>query len=136
MKTSLILLIIVMTSVINLSAQTKNAKIEVLYFKANLACCKAKSCNALENDIKTIIVKNYPDSNSVIFKEIKLVDEANKALIEKYKAESQTVIIIKKKKKKETSIDVTDIVKIYIKDQNKESLEKQLISKINEPIKK
>lgn len=136
MKKSIILLIVAMISVITIFAQSKNGKVEVLYFKANLACCKAKSCNALENDIKTIIVKNYPDSNSVTFKEIKIVDETNKALIEKYKAESQTVIIIKKKKKKETSIDVTDIVKAYIKDQNKVSLEQQLVSKINEPIKK
>lgn len=125
-----------MISVTTMFAQSKNVKVEVLYFKANLACCKAKSCNVLENDIKAIIVKNYPDSNSVTFKEIKLVDEANKALIEKHKAESQSVIIVKKKKKKETVIDVTDIIKAYIKDQNKLSLELQLVSKINEPIKK
>jgi len=38
---------------------------------------------------------------------------------------------VKKKKKNDTSINVTDIVKNYMLDQNKETLEKELIAKID-----
>lgn len=117
-------------SVSALFAQSTKGKAEVLYFKANLACCKAKACNMLEADIRNIVEKNYPKGN-VIFKEVKIADESNKALIEKYQATSQTVIIVKKKKKKEISLNVTDIVKSYMLDQKKEKLEKELIAKID-----
>ena len=75
----------------NLFAQSNKKSVEVLYFKANLACCKAKACNALEGNIKSIIDKNYPNGN-VNFKVVKLADEANKELVDKYKAQSQTVV--------------------------------------------
>jgi hypothetical protein len=135
MKKTLLFIAIIMLSGIMLSAQSSKEKIEVLYFKANLACCKARACNALETDIQTILQRNFADS-SVVLKEIKLSDSANKALIEKYKAQSQTVIILKSKKKKETSADVSDIVKTYVQNQNKEALEKALLAKINEVKKK
>ncbi|PKP17813.1 MAG: hypothetical protein CVU05_14820 [Bacteroidetes bacterium HGW-Bacteroidetes-21] len=112
-------------------AQNKKGVVEVLYFKANLACCKAKACNVLENDVKAIVEKNFTDG-SVIFKEVKLADDTNKVLVEKYKAESQTVIIVKKKKKKETSVDATEIVKAFLKSQDKDALEKELLAKISE----
>lgn len=118
-----------------LNAQTAKNKIEVLYFKANLACCKARSCNALESDIKKIISESYPDS-SVVLTEVKLVDTINNALIAKYNAQSQTVVIVKKRKKKEFSIDVSDIVKAYVQNQNKETLKQELTSKISEIQKK
>lgn len=114
-----------------LNAQNNKGKIEVLYFKANLACCKAKACNAIETDIQAIILKNFPD-NSVSFKEIKLADTLNNALIKKYSAVSQSVIIVKKKKKKEFSTDISYAVKSYIQSQNKEALEAELLSKIAE----
>jgi disulfide oxidoreductase YuzD len=57
-------------------------KAEFLYFKADLACCKAKSCNALEGDLKALIEKNYPNGE-VIFKTIKISDEANKDIVAK-----------------------------------------------------
>jgi hypothetical protein len=131
MKKKIVFFAFIMLSVFTLSAQSKKGKIEVLYFKANLCACRAKSCNALENDIKTLVVKNYPDS-SVVVKEIKLSDDANKVLVEKYKAQSQTVIIVKKKKNNDFSMDVSDIVKTYAQDQNKDLLERQLKSKIDE----
>jgi hypothetical protein len=131
MKKNIVLFAFIMLSIISLSAQSKKGKIEILYFKANLCACRAKSCNALENDIKTIVQKNYPDS-SIVVTEIKLADDANKSLVEKYKAQSQTVIIVKKMKKNEFSSDITDIVKTYVQDQNKETLEQQLKNKIDE----
>ena len=113
-----------------LFAQKKNV-VEVLYFKANLACCKAKSCAMLENDVKTIVEKNFTDG-TVIFREIKLADEANKELVEKYKAQSQTVILVKKTKKGENSLDISEDIKAYRQSQNKEELEKSVLAKVTE----
>lgn len=104
--------------------------VEVLYFKANLSCCKAKSCNALEADLQTIIQKNFPDGN-IIFREVKLAEDSNKVLVEKYKAQSQTVVLVKIKKKNEMSTDISDIIKKFVKDQNKEELEIALVESIN-----
>lgn len=109
-------------------------KAEVLYFKAELACCKAKACNALEGDVKALVEKNFT-SEKVTFLEVKLADESNKELVDKYNAKSQTVVIVSKKRKKETSIDVSDIIRNYSRSQNKEDFEKELIAKINESLK-
>jgi hypothetical protein len=135
MKKNIVLFAFIMVSVITLSAQSKKGKMEILYFKANLCACKAKSCSVLENDIKAFVEKNYSDG-SVVFLEVKLADDANKALVEKYKAKSQTVIVIKKMKNNEVSSDISDIVKTYAKDQNKDSFERQFRSKIDEIKKK
>jgi len=135
MKKILVLFAIIMLSGMMLNAQSAKNKIEVLYFKANLACCKARSCNALESDIQKIISESYPDS-SVVLTEVKLIDTTNNALIAKYKAVSQTVVIVRKKKNKEFSIDVSDIVKEYITNQNKETLKQELIAKVDEIKKK
>jgi len=135
MKKIFVLFFVFMLAGVMLFGQTGKGQMEVLYFKANLACCKARACSALEADIQTIVQKNFADS-SVVFKEIKLADEANKSLVEKYKAQSQTVILIKNKKKKEFSADVSDIVKAYVQNQNKEAFEQALLAKINEVKKK
>ena len=42
------------------SAKEKKNTIEVLYFKANLACCKAKACNTLEGKVKELEEANMP----------------------------------------------------------------------------
>lgn len=131
MKKSIVLFAIIMLSGMLLSAQSAKNKIEVLYFKANLACCKAKACNVVEADIQKIISDNYPDS-SVVLTEVKLADTTNNALIAKYNAQSQTVVIVRKKKDKEFSIDVSDIVKVYIQNQNKETLKQELVAKVDE----
>jgi hypothetical protein len=133
-KTILVISMMLLCSTM-LLAQSGKGKIEVLYFKANLACCKARACSALEADIQTILQKNFTD-NSIEFKEIKIADEANKALVEKYKAQSQTVILLKTKKKKDISIDVSDLVRAYVQNQNKDALEQALLAKINELKKK
>jgi hypothetical protein len=134
MKKTIFLLTIAILSGMMLYAQSKKSSIEVLYFKANLACCKAKACNQLEADIQNLITKNYPKGN-VVFKEIKLADAANKELIDKYNAKSQTVIIVKKTKKKESFSDVSDMVQKYMISQDKAGFEKDLTAKINESLK-
>jgi RNA polymerase-interacting CarD/CdnL/TRCF family regulator len=109
-------------------------KAEVLYFKADLACCQAKACNALEGEVKAIVEKNF-NGETVVFKEVKLTDEGNKDLVAKHNAKSQTVVIVSNRKKKETVVDVSDIIRAYSRNQNKEELEKQLLAKINETMK-
>ncbi|PKP39192.1 MAG: hypothetical protein CVT98_02795 [Bacteroidetes bacterium HGW-Bacteroidetes-15] len=109
-------------------------KAEVLYFKAELACCQAKACDAIEADVKAIIDNNF-DDETVTFKEVKLAEASNKELVEIHKAKSQTVVIIAKKKKKETIVDVSDIVRNYSRSRNKAVFETELLAKINESIK-
>lgn len=130
MKKTLVILSLLLFVSAGLLAQ-KNNVVEVMYFKANLACCQAKACATLENDVKAIVEKNFTDG-SVIFKEVKLADEANKALVEKYKAQSQTVVIVKNTKKGEKVIDISDDVKAYRVSQNKEELEKTILAKVTE----
>ncbi|MBP7496555.1 MAG: hypothetical protein KA792_02690 [Bacteroidales bacterium] len=135
MRKIMLLLVVSMLSGIMLNAQSKKGNIDVLYFKANLPCCKARACNALEADLQKIIQKNYTDG-TVVLKQIKLDDEANKSLIDKYKAKSQTVIIVKTLKKKEFSEDISDLVSAYFFNKNLENFEKELIVKIDELKKK
>lgn len=130
MKKQLLILVIAVMAGVSVFAQTNKKCIEVLYFKANLACCKAKACNMLESEIQAIIEKTYTDG-SVLFKEVKLADDSNMVLVEKYKAQSQTVVLVKKRKGKEISADISDLVKQYLTDKDKEKFEVALIEKIN-----
>jgi DNA-binding protein YbaB len=109
-------------------------KAEVLYFKANLACCQARSCDAIESDVKAAVEKSFTNGE-VLFKVLKLADAANKELVEKYHAKSQTVVVVATKKKKVTSVDISDIVRDYSRNRNKDLLEQNLIAKVNECMK-
>lgn len=133
-KFSLIILVAVLSVSGTLFAQSNKKSVEVLYFKANLACCKARACNALEGNIKAIIEKDFPDGN-VTLVEVKLADDANKELIEKYKAQSQTVVIVRKKKKKEISVDVSDLVSAFARDNDQAKFETAFTAKVNETLK-
>jgi len=126
------LLTTVLVSLMAVAAMAQTA--EILYFKANLACCQAKACASLEKDIQTIITK-YFASNKVTFTEVKLDDAANKATVEKHKAKSQTVVMVVKKKKKETVVDLSDIVRKYQRSGNKEEFEKELVARIKAGLK-
>jgi len=130
MKKQIVILIIALLAGTSVFAQSNKKSIEVLYFKANLACCKAKACNALEADIQALIQKNFSDG-SVVFKEMKLADDSNKVCVEKFKAQSQTVVLVKKKGKKELNNDVSDIVKQYLLDKNMEQFETAFVQEIN-----
>jgi hypothetical protein len=127
MKKAIILLAF---SIATIGLYAQKNSVQVLYFKAQLACCKAAACNNLEADVKGVVDKNFK-GKKVIFKQVALADEANKALVEKCNAKAQTVVLlVTDKKKKETSVDVSDIVRKYAG--NKEALEKELTNKINE----
>lgn len=135
MKKSIFMLVVAMITIVGSThAQFSKNETGILYFKANLSCCKARACNALEADVRSVIEKYFADKN-ISFKVVKLADEANKALIEKYNAKSQTVVIVKKKKRKETVTDVSAIVRNYAIKKDKEMFEKELKNKISECLK-
>jgi hypothetical protein len=121
-------------ALITIGAFAQKNNVEVLYFKAQLACCKAAACNNLENEVKTIIEKNFPNGN-VTFKQVALADEANKPMVEKHNAKSQTVVLVKTVKKKETSKDISDIIRSYARSNDKAKFEADLVAKINEMLK-
>jgi hypothetical protein len=109
-------------------------KVEVLYFKAALPCCKAAACNNLEAEVNAVVAKNFA-GKAVTFKQVALADQANTALIEKHSAKSQTVVLVATKKKKETAVDVSEIVRKYARTNDKAAFEKELTDKINEMLK-
>jgi len=115
------------------SAKGKKDAIEVLYFKANLACCKARACNALEGKVKEIVDKTWSDG-SVTFRQVKLSDTTNKELVSKYNAQSQTLILVKTGKKKSTSMDISGILQDYAKTNDAQKFETELTARINELI--
>lgn len=131
-------ILLIMIALLAISAgktfgQSNKKSVEVLYFKANLACCKAKACNALQNDVDSVIVKYFQDEN-IQFNVIKLADEANKELVSRFNAKSQTVVIICKKKKKENVVDASAIVASYFKTKDKAKFEAEMKDKINESL--
>jgi hypothetical protein len=127
MKKLLVISVTILMTLTVLAASPKKG-VEVLYFKAQLSCCQARACNTLENDIKTLIAANF-DTSKVTFTEVLLADAKNKALVEQYKAKSQTVVVVNAKKKK--TIDVSDLVRTYLRNGDKATFEKELIQKIN-----
>jgi hypothetical protein len=129
MKNLFAMIILVMVT-LSVNAQ----KAEVLYFKANLPCCPARACNAVESEIQNIIKENF-DSEKVAFKQVLIAEASNKSLVEKHNAKSQTVVISLTKKGKETNVDVSDIIRSFNRDSDKEKLKKDLVAKINETLK-
>lgn len=112
----------------------KKVKAEVLYFKAKLPCCKGRVCNMLQSDVDSVVTKYFADKK-VGFRVVYLVLPENKELIEKYKAQSQTVLLIKTKRKKEIVTDLTPIVKAYLSNRDKAKFEADMKSKIKEGLK-
>lgn len=123
-------ILLVATALISIGAMAQKA--EVLYFKAELPCCPGRACNELEADVKAAIEKNFR-ADEVVFKQVRIADENNKPLVETHKAKSQTVVIVPKNG---TAIDISDIVRSYNRNKNKVELENNLLTKINESIKK
>jgi len=127
-----ILAIVAMTLLVGLSVSAQKA--EVMYFKADLACCRARACDMLESDVKAVIESHFTNGD-IKFSSVKLSDEANKSLVEKYNARSQSVVIVANGKKSETVVDVSDIVRNYSRSRDKVTLEKELLAKVSECIK-
>jgi len=128
MKKSIVFLMAAFLTAFAIQAQ----KAEVLYFKADLPCCPGRACDQLETEIKNIVESNYANKG-VVFKQVKISDQANKGLVEKHKARSQTVVVVSGNGKKE--IDASQIITAYSRSRNKANLEKDLIALIDEAIK-
>jgi hypothetical protein len=133
MKNLLLVLIFSIGAVFTMNAQ----KAEFLYFKANLPCCPAKSCNALEGDLKTLIETNYPKGD-VVFKTIMIADEANKELVEQYNAKSQTCVLVVKNKKGDSYVDMSAMAKTYMvaKPDSKDISGKEFVLEVQKNLKK
>ena len=130
MKKTLAIFILTLLAGLSASAQ----KAEVMYFKADLACCRAKACDDIESEVKAVIESNFKNGD-VKFSTVRISDEANKGLIEKHNAKSQTVVLVAKNKKGETAENITDIVQNYSRFRDKALLEKELLAKVSECIK-
>lgn len=76
MKKSLLLLSFAFLIATLTNAQT----IELVYFKANLPCCHARSCNQLENQIKSIVETKY-DKENLAFRTVRITNPDNEELV-------------------------------------------------------
>jgi hypothetical protein len=130
MKMKSILITLLAFLAINMAAQKTTTSVEVLYFKAELSCCKARACNALGADVNKVIKNNFTDKK-VVFKEVKLADAENAELVKKHNAKSQTLVLIATKKSKETVVDVSEIVTAYARSNNFDDFQTKLKGKIN-----
>lgn len=126
MKKLTILSVIFLGLLFNGFSQT--AKVELLFFKANLGCCASRYGDQIIEDTREIIQKKF-STKLVSFKVIEIADVANKDLVAKHNAKSQTVVIMNSKKK--TSEDISSIIALYVKDNNEKKLETALVEKIN-----
>jgi len=130
MKKNILLLVVSVFMMLAAQAQ----KVQVLYFKANLACCAAKACANLEGQVKSVVEKNFKAAD-VAFKAVMLSDSGNVALVNQYNAKSQTVVIVQNKKKKAVSKDVSELVKDFTRTKDEAVFEKEMIAAIKELLK-
>lgn len=131
MKFRLLGLIAFIILQLNVFAQQKAGSVEVLYFKAQLACCKAKACDALEKDVLKVVETNFKDQG-VSFREIKIEDPNNADLIKKYNARSQTVVIVSNNRSDDNALDISQIVARFSRNRDYETFETQVSEKINQ----
>lgn len=122
--------VIIFIAFMAIASTSFGQKAEVLFFKAELSCCKARACEQLEKDIKSLVEESFSD-NELAFRSVKIADKANKALVNKHDAKSQTVVVVANKKGKEKSIDISDLVAGYQRSKDKEAAKKEIVDKIN-----
>jgi hypothetical protein len=134
MKKTIVFLLAVALSAGFVFSQSKNSKAVVMYFKADLACCPARACGTLENDVKAIVEQNFKDGN-VVFNQIRISDPANAELVKKYEAKSQTVVVVVSKKKAISSVDATNLVRDFRMNQDKAAFETAFVKLIKDSMK-
>lgn len=131
MKFKLLSLIAIILLQMSVFAQEKAESVEVLYFKAQLACCRAKACDALEKDVQKAVETNFK-AQGVTFKEIKIEDPNNADLIKKYNARSQTVVIVSNNRSDDNALDVSQLVARFSRNRDYAAFETQISEKINQ----
>ncbi|HCY39833.1 MAG TPA: hypothetical protein DHV48_00475 [Prolixibacteraceae bacterium] len=134
MKKSILFFLVAFLTFSGATFGKSKENVEVLYFKAKQCACKTMTCNAIEDQVKSLIDKEFQDEN-IVFKRVWLKEKENDALIQKYSAKPQTVVLVKKKRDKETITDLAEIVKDFAMKQNKEKFETELKVKISESLK-
>jgi hypothetical protein len=107
---------------------------EVLYFKANLPCCKARSCNAMQSEVEKAVNK-YFAGQGIGFRTIMLSDAANAELVKKHAAKSQTVVFVNTKGRKEKVVDLSAAVKGFLSHYDSQQLEAELKAAIESGLK-
>ncbi len=112
-----------------MAGQAVAQKVEVMYFKANLACCHARACNHLENQVKAIVEENF-QNGEVVFRAVRISDPSNAELVEKYSARSQTVVVVSANRRKEKVTDATQMVQDFRRTRNKDAFEENFIGAI------
>lgn len=108
-----------------ISYAQSNPIVEVLFFKTNLTCCAAHTCTTLTGDVKKVVETNF-SSKKVVYKEINVKEDKNRALVKKFNAKHQNVFVVVTKKGKETVIDVTDLVAEFNSNKDYAAFEKKL----------
>lgn len=131
MKKSILFLAVILLAFSGTTFGKSKEVVEVLYFKAKQCACKTRTCNAVEDQVKSVILKDFPDEN-IEFKRVWLNEKENEALIQKYSAKPQTVIMVRTKKDKEIVTDLTEIVHQFSLKKNQEEFEKQMKTTIAE----
>ncbi len=127
-----VFVIVLMTVVLGITASAQ--KMEVLYFKADLACCRAKACDDMESVLRSIIENKFKEDN-ITFTSVRISDTGNKELVKKFNAGSQTVVLVTTRGNNQTSTDLSDVVKTYSRSRNKVVFEQDVLARITENIK-
>ena len=123
--------VIIFVAFMAIAGTSFGQKAEMLYFKANLACCKARACNQLESNLKSIVENNFSNDEAA-FRRVKIANTQNKALVNKYDAKSQTVIIVVDRMiGKDKTFDISDMVARYNRSRDKKTDENEIVDKIN-----
>jgi len=98
-KLAYILIFMVIMPALSATAQNKESKVEAYYFHNTRRCM---TCNTVEKVTKESLKELYGDK--IVLKSLVFEDPTNKALVEKYKVEGQSLFFVKGDKK----VDITN----------------------------
>lgn len=112
----------------NVSTNT-NAKLEIIYFHATNRCM---TCNAVENNAKSLIDENFKtqlDNGDITFKSLNIDESENDAITEKYQVSFSTLLLINHQNGNDVVTDFTETAFKYAKnepDKYKELLKSEI----------
>lgn len=98
-KAVLIIILFLISPLLHVSAQDKISGIEAYYFHNTRRCM---TCNTVEKVARESLKELYGDA--IVLKSLVFEDQSNKALVDKYKVEGQSLFLVKGNRK----IDITN----------------------------
>lgn len=98
-KAVLILILFVIIPMLHVTAQNKVSGIEAYYFHNTRRCM---TCNTVEKVARESLKELYGDA--IVLKSLVFEDQNNKAIVDKYKVEGQSLFLVKGNRK----IDITN----------------------------